>query len=183
MSVLAGGASTLEIGGDGLAYVDGHRQHALASSLAANKQVSAIPVAIFQLQCDDLTSPKAQACQQQQNRTIAKADRRGEVTAVNRALGMLGSDRLGQGRRACPAGHSRHSGDKFRCDVAAILGISKERAQSVDDTLHRRRLQVLGLPLHESDDVDGGNSAQVYCTAAVALGEELTGNCPVALNR
>ena len=39
----------LEIGGDGLAYVDRHRQDALPPALAANHQVAAIPVAILQL--------------------------------------------------------------------------------------------------------------------------------------
>ena len=183
MSVLAGGSSTLEIGADGLAHIDRHRQDALAPTLAANEQLAAIPVAILQLQSDDLASPQTQARQQQQHSTIAKADRGGEVTAVDGPLGMLRGDRLGHSRRTCPAGHRRHGSDEFRRDIATILGISKERAQPVDDALHRRGLQALGLPLHEPDDIDGANSAQINCTAAEALHKELASDLPVALNR
>ena len=96
---------------------------------------------------------------------------------------MLRRDRLRHGRRACPAGHRRHGGDELRRDIPAILGIPKERAQAVDDALHCRRRQALGLPLHESDDVDSANSAQINCAATEALHKKLLSDLPVALNR
>ena len=96
---------------------------------------------------------------------------------------MLRRDGLEHSRRACPAGHRRQGSDEFRHDIAAKLKVSKERAQAVDDALHRRRRQAVGLPLHEPDDVDGAHSAQINCAAIEALHKELPSDRPVALNR
>ena len=90
MPVLTRGPSLLQIGGDGCAHIGGHRQELLTPTLAAHAQVAAVPVAVLELQRDDLVSAKPQTSQEQQHGAIAQADPRTEVTTVDRTLSMLG---------------------------------------------------------------------------------------------
>ena len=63
MPVLTRGPSLLQIGGDGCAHIGGHRQELLTPTLAAHAQVAAVPVAVLELQRDDLVSAKPQTSQ------------------------------------------------------------------------------------------------------------------------
>src|SRR5258708_2720939 len=71
MPVLTHGPSLLQIGSDGSAHIRGHRQELLTPTLAADTQVAAVPVTVFELQRDDLVSTKPKPRQQQQHGTNA----------------------------------------------------------------------------------------------------------------
>lgn len=53
--------AALEIGSDGPAHVDRHRQQAEPAALAAYSKLTSIPVAVVELQRDDLAGPQPQA--------------------------------------------------------------------------------------------------------------------------
>src|SRR6516164_6621561 len=182
MSVLAHGPPSLQIGSDGRAHINWHRQELLTSILAAQSQVTAVPVAVFELQRDDLVSAKPQTREKQQHRAIAQTDRRIEITAVDRTLHMLRRYRLGHCRRGGPGGHGRHRSSKRGGHFAAILRVAQKRAHGCRDALECRRLEAFGSKLHERDHVARAQCAQIDHTAAEALVEKSSGDRSVTFD-
>src|ERR1017187_5866284 len=126
MPILARRPAFLQIGRDGFAHIDGHRQELLTPTLAAHAQMATVPVAVFELQRDDLVSAKPQTRQEQQHGAIAQADSRTEITTIDRTLRMLGRYRLGQCRRRGPGGHGWYCGSELDSHITAILRVSQK---------------------------------------------------------
>jgi hypothetical protein len=63
--------SSFQVRSKGLADIGGHWQEALAPTLAADAQATGVPVAVLQLQRDDLVSAKPETSQEQKHGTIA----------------------------------------------------------------------------------------------------------------
>ena len=75
MSVLTRGPALLQIGSDGRAHIGGHWQELLTSTLAAHSRVTAVPVAVFESQRDDLVRMKPKTHQEQLHGAIAQPTR------------------------------------------------------------------------------------------------------------
>ena len=84
--------------------------------------MSPIPVAVLELQRDDLVGPQTQASQDQQDSAVTQPDRRADVAAVDGALRVLGEIALG----SCSVvvrGDGRHGRNQFASDIAAELRV------------------------------------------------------------
>jgi hypothetical protein len=90
MPILAGRPPAAQILCDGFTHVGGHWQLAFMSTLPVHVQATGIPVAVFELERDDLVSAKPQTRQEQQHGAIAQTERRSPITAVDRTLRVLG---------------------------------------------------------------------------------------------
>ena len=145
-----------QISSDGLADIGGHWQEALAPTLAVHAQATGVPVAVFQLQRDDLVSAKPETSQEQKHGTIAQTDRGSNIAAVDCSPRVVGRYRSWQWRRGDPASYGRHRGNESGRNLAAVLRVAKKRAHGGHNAFERRRLHALGLPLHELDRVDRG---------------------------
>jgi len=175
MPVYAGRPAVLQIRGDGSADIGGQRQQALPSTLAANAQMCLVPVDVVQCQPDDLAGAQSEARQQKQHGTIAAADRGRAVTAVDGALRVLGSDRLGDRWCGRPGGDRRHAGSEPGEDLAAELAKAQEGPQRVGNTLQGRRRQPLRLVPNECDGVCWAKVMQADFPLPEAPGQELPG--------
>src|SRR6516225_1271955 len=102
MPILAQRSAVLEIGGDRLTHVDRYRQDADMPSLAVHPQMASIPVAVVQLQRDDLVSAQPQASENQQDRAVTKTVRSAQIAAVDGELRMLRRNRLRELGGGCP---------------------------------------------------------------------------------
>jgi len=172
----------LQIRGDGGANIGGQRQQALPSALAANAQLRPVPVDVVQSQPDDLAGAQSQARQKQQHGTIASADCSRAVAAVDGALSVLGSDRLGDRRRSRPGGDGRHAGGEPGGHLTAELGEAQEGPQRVGNTLHGRRCHALGLLPDERDGVAWAKVTQANLCLPESPGQELPGHPGVGVD-
>ena len=172
-----------QIGGHGRSHVSGYRQELLTLTLAAYAQVAAVPITVFELQCDDLMRAQPQARQEQQHGAIAQTGPRAEVATIDRTLRMLRRYRLGQCRRGGPSGHGGHRSSECSGHLTAILRVAQERSQRVRDALEGWWMQASCLALNEGDPVVRTQRTQIDRAVVEMFIKKLLGNRRIARNR
>jgi hypothetical protein len=94
------GAAILDIGDDRIANLLSQRQQYLTTALPCNSDTGLLPVNVAQAELNDVARAETQACEQEQNRVVPRADGRGRVfpqiaafTLHNVEVGAYAQDR------------------------------------------------------------------------------------------
>ena len=157
----SGGPSLLDIGQQRVARVLRQRQLGCSSALAVDAQARARPINIDELQLADISSAKAQPRQEEQDRPISQACRRGEITGRDDPLDRGWAEEPRQ-RRIPSARRARNGVDELgaaradRCEIPQISPQHRRRQP------HRLTGAARGLVQYDLPDRDGVIRARIF---------------------
>lgn len=151
------------------------RQPLSRRTLAANRQLTGVPVDVVQPEGRDLARAQAKARRQREDREVASADRRGAVAAVKQPGHLLRLERPRQ-RAQAPTSDARHRANPRNWHPAGDMQEDKQRSQPARERLRRGcpRSPRTALRHDEGSHVPGPKLAQRDLERLRKLGEKRT---------